>query len=403
MKGNTHVPDKLHGYTLQVRHMMYELISLDLKRVVSIEALDDVAVESNGMVIAGQIKSVQSDNNPVANRSVVFWKTLYNWFQYVKNGDIPLNNAIFQFIAIANKSIESGTIPESFAEANSAEMARVALLKAKDILWGMENELKSEVPNSYREYLEVLFSPTNLGIVEQIIQSMQIHIYVNDYDVKLYEKFCSQTIPPEYAEELFIYMLGWIHERVNAETKKGEPAYILCKDFRDALQTQIRGRDLNKAFSWVAVQPSKKETRSELERHDTYTKQLVFIELDDSLKLQAASDYLRTSAEKTIWAERGIVTWQSFNEYHDRLARMWGNQMQLVSLTPAQSNVEHGKRLYFICQEAAQGIKVQGNDTPEFFGAGSLHALANEPPEEPRIGWHPIYKELLKSGGEFSG
>ncbi|MEN6459957.1 MAG: ABC-three component system protein [Syntrophomonas sp.] len=403
MGGNTLVPDKLHGYTLQVRHMMHELISLDLERVVSIEALDDVAVESNDVVIAGQIKSVQSDNNPVANRSAVFWKTLYNWFQYVKNGDIPLKKAIFQFIAVANRRIESGAIPESFAEASNIEMAKAALLKAKDVIWGMENELKSQVPDSYSEYLEVLFDPINEGIVEQIIQSMQIHIYIKDYDIKLFENFCSQTIPPEYAEELFIYMLGWIHEQVNAETKKGKPAYILCKSFRDTLQAQIRGRDLNKAFSWIAVQPSEKETRSELERHDTYIKQLVFIELDDSLKLQAASDFLRTSAEKTIWAERGIVTSQSFTEYHDRLARMWGNQFQLVSLTPAQSIAENGKRLYFICQEAVQSIKVQGNDTPEFFGAGSLHALANEPPEEPRIGWHPTYKELLKSGGDFDG
>lgn len=403
MAGNTHVPDKLHGYTLQVRHMMHELISLDLKKVVSIEALDDVAVESNGMVIAEQIKSVQSNNNPIANRSVVFWKTLYNWFQYVKNRDIPLNNAIFQFIAVANKAIEPGSIQESFAKANNAEMARTVLLNAKNALWGVKNGLKCQVPDSYREYLDILFNPTNADIVEQIIKSMQIQIYVNDYDSRLYEKFCSQTIPPEYAEELFIYMLGWVYEQVNTKTKDGKPAYILCKDFRDALQAQIRGRDLNKTFSWVAVRPSDKEAQLELKRHDTYIKQLGFIEVDNSLKLQAASDYLRTSAEKTIWAERGIVISQSFVEYHDRLDRMWMNQFQLVSLKPAQSNVENGKKLYFICQEIAHSIKVQGNDTPEFFGAGSLHAFANEPPDEPRIGWHPTYKELLKTGGDVSG
>lgn len=37
MSDKTHVPDKLHGYTLQVRHMLYELISLDLDKIVSIE------------------------------------------------------------------------------------------------------------------------------------------------------------------------------------------------------------------------------------------------------------------------------------------------------------------------------------------------------------------------------
>ena len=77
MSGNTHVPDKLEGYLLQVRHALFELISLD-NRIVSVEAFDDVAVETQETIIAEQTKSVLSDNNPAANRSVVFWKTLKN-------------------------------------------------------------------------------------------------------------------------------------------------------------------------------------------------------------------------------------------------------------------------------------------------------------------------------------
>lgn len=46
MPNRTLVPDKLQGYLLQVRHMLYELISVD-DRIVSIEKLDDVAVEAD--------------------------------------------------------------------------------------------------------------------------------------------------------------------------------------------------------------------------------------------------------------------------------------------------------------------------------------------------------------------
>ena len=57
MSNKTLVPDKLHGYLLQVIHMLYELISVD-DRGVSIGKLDDVAVEIDGKVIAEQLKSV---------------------------------------------------------------------------------------------------------------------------------------------------------------------------------------------------------------------------------------------------------------------------------------------------------------------------------------------------------
>lgn len=73
MPDNTHVPDKLEGYMLQVRHALYELISLD-ERIVSVEAYDDVAVEKEGLLIAEQTKSVLSNNNPVTDRAEAFGK-----------------------------------------------------------------------------------------------------------------------------------------------------------------------------------------------------------------------------------------------------------------------------------------------------------------------------------------
>ena len=88
MPNKTLVPDKLQGYLLQVKHMLFELISVD-DRIVSIEKLDDVAVEADGTVIAEQVKSVTSANNPIAERSSVFWKTLYNWCTYIEAGALP--------------------------------------------------------------------------------------------------------------------------------------------------------------------------------------------------------------------------------------------------------------------------------------------------------------------------
>lgn len=400
MAGNTHVPDKLHGYTLQVRHMMCELISLDLERVVSVEALEDVAVESEESVVAEQIKSVQSGNNPIADRSEVFWKSLYNWYQYIENGDLSLDNTTFRFVVISNRNVTSGEIPESFHAAHTDEDAKAALKVAQDTLWGTKNELKAQIPNGYSSYLDILFNSSNAVIVTQIIKSMQIEIHPSNYDDNFYKKFCSQPIPPEYANELFTYMLGWVYERVNAQTKYGMPAYIKCKDFRDELQSQIRRYNQNGILASVAIRPSDNEAQKELDRQDIYIKQLGFIELDVSDKLKAASDFLRTSAEKTAWAERGIVAPQSFDDYHDGLVRIWSTQSRLVSLTPSPTNIENGQRLYFICQDAIRTTKVQGNDTPEFFGAGSLHSLANEPPQEPSIGWHPMYKDLLKASGD---
>ena len=76
---NTHVPDKLYGYGLQVRQMLYELLNCEMDSVVSVEKFDDVGVESGSAKTAIQTKSALSDRNPVSDRAVDLWKTLYNW------------------------------------------------------------------------------------------------------------------------------------------------------------------------------------------------------------------------------------------------------------------------------------------------------------------------------------
>lgn len=88
MSDNTHVPDKLEGYMLQVRHALYELICLD-ERVVSVEAYDDVAVEKEGLLIAEQTKSVLSNNNPVTDRAEVFGKQFTTGAIILPRGNIP--------------------------------------------------------------------------------------------------------------------------------------------------------------------------------------------------------------------------------------------------------------------------------------------------------------------------
>ena len=134
MPNKTLVPDKLQGYLLQVKHMLFELISVD-DRVVSVEKLDDVAVETDGKVIAEQVKSVTSANNPIAERSSVFWKTLYNWCTYIEAGDLP-SGAIMRFVVVSNGTVIPGGIQASFMNAHSDYEAQKALADAKEAILG---------------------------------------------------------------------------------------------------------------------------------------------------------------------------------------------------------------------------------------------------------------------------
>ena len=402
MPNRTLVPDKLQGYLLQVRHMLYELISVD-DRIVSIEKLDDVAVEADGKVIAEQVKSVTSANNPIAERSSVFWKTLYNWCTYIETGALP-SGAIMRFVVVSNGIVTPGSIQESFMNACSDSDAQKALADAKKSILGtaqdnFATDMYAALPDSYREYIRYLFDGNRTKIVCDMIKSMEIEIHNNTYDEDLLNRFSNQVgLPAEYVDLLLTDMLGWVTQTVESFTKDNKPAYISAAEYRKALNTQIRAYNTNAVLRAVSQVPSKDEQSGEIERLDTYIRQLQLVEMDDATLYEAASDFLRAKIDKIEWAQRGIVHAQSFEDYHDALYRIWTNQKQLMGLQYRTDAIACGKAVYFKCRNDSAQQKLQGVETPPFFGSGSLHDLANTPADSPRIGWHPQYITLLKEG-----
>ena len=398
MPNRTLVPDKLQGYLLQVRHMLYELISVD-DRIVSIEKLDDVAVEADGKVIAEQVKSVTSANNPIAERSSVFWKTLYNWCTYIETGALP-SGAIMRFVVVSNGIVTPGSIQASFMNACSDSDAQKALADAKKSILGtaqdnFATDMYAALPDSYREYIRYLFDGNRTKIVCDMIKSMEIEIHNNTYDEDLLNRFSNQVgLPAEYVDLLLTDMLGWVTQTVESFTKDNKPAYISAAEYRKALNTQIRAYNTNAVLRAVSQVPSKDEQSGEIERLDTYIRQLQLVEMDDATLYEAASVFLRAKIDKIEWAQRGIVHAQSFEDYHDALYRIWTNQKQLMGLQYRTDAIACGKAVYFKCRNDSAQQKLQGVETPPFFGSGSLHDLANTPADSPRIGWHPQYITL---------
>ena len=394
MRDNTLVPDKVEAFLLQVRHALFELISVD-DRIVSVEALDDVAVECDDKTEAIQMKSTVSNGNPAANKSPNFWKTLYNWCNYVHSGAVLLDKITFKYVVVSNHHLKKGSIPESFHSASTEEEAATALSNAHTTLLGEKNE--KTISESTKKYLDYCFDSKNEKTILAVIQRLQIEIHSDSYDDELREKFSNQTIPQEYADTLFLEMLGWVQEQVHLQIKDNKPAYISAQDYRKELVKQMRGCDQQHIFAAISTRPDEKATTSEVERKDTYIRQLDIIDADTTLKFKAANDFLRTSVERTELAKRGLVTQKSLDDYNETLRTIWANQRRTTDMfSGILTEKQRGSQLFSVCSTEAIKIRLQGCDTQSFFGDGSLHTLANEPKEHPTIGWHPRYGDVLK-------
>lgn len=401
MKERTHVPDKLEGYLLQTRHALFELICFEPNRIVSVEAYDDVATEYRNLVVAEQIKSVLSENNPLANRAIMFWKTIYNWSMYISSGSFNGKEVKLKFVIVAAQKLNTGKIAQTFHDAADISQEKVALKAAKLEIYG-DPKAPKEISASLKPYIEYCFSEENESAVLNVIKRFTIELHSGDYDEKLRERFNAQSIPAEYKNELFLHMLGWVDEEIHNQIKTNMPAYLLVSKYLDALRAQTRQYDCNHILSAVSALPEECERVEEIQGRSTYIRQLEFIGLDYTDLFEAAGDFLRSRTEKIEWANRGLITQNSMCEYNDGLIRLWKAQKKIAKLNYSRDAVSAGLMTYSTCISGVQPMRLQDCGVPPFFGAGCLYALSNEPKAHPQIGWHPDYIQLLKEAEEDS-
>ncbi len=392
---NTHVPDKLEAFMLQVRHALFELICASNESdIISVEAIDDVAVENADGIIAEQIKNTVSSRNPLSNRSTDFWKTLYNWCIYIDKEKLAPSK--LKLIVVSNGSLNPGSIPNAFNDAsNQTEVENALRFAAKELKRTAHgSQLASD---ECLKYIDYCLDSKNKNIVTKVICLFSYDIYQTSYDETLTRKFNEQLIPPEYADLLFYTMLGWVNNKTHEFTKNNQPSFISKKEYNDALRKEMRGIDIDNVLQSISTEPDSDSTYQELHRHDIYIQQLELIDIDYENIISAVCDFLRTSSEKIEFANRGLVNNYSFNEFNNVIKRKWSSEKtQIELLCSKETEIMRGQLLYAKCQGFATEIKLQGCNVPSFFCSGTLHILANTPSDAPTIGWHPNYLKLLE-------
>jgi hypothetical protein len=384
------VPSQYYGYSLQCTHCVYLLLGAQPGSRVSVEVLEDVAVEDlSGGVEAVQVKSA-SETNPIANRSVDLWKTIGNWIRAVESRELRVDRTTFHLRLGRERG---GTICKSFAEASTAEDASAALEKAKGAFFTAGGKLRKGVSGALRPEIEVVFAPARSGLVRDIVVRFQMSFGTGHAYEELLNHLKTKFIDDDVAEDVLLHALGWVKKELDSAIERGEPPLIAVDEFRtevNAFRDRLKARSYLPSF---AGPPSLEEI--ELQRLRVFVRQLNLIEFSEEQILRGITDFLSARANRVQYARRGYVHRDTFAEFEGALKSLWQNHRDEVELDQSESEIDRGRRVAFRCLR--EKLRLQGVDVPADFVRGCLHYLA----DQPSIGWHPRYEILLNaSGGE---
>lgn len=385
-KKSSQVPGQYYGYSLQTTRFLVRLLEGDSDWNVSLEAFEDIGVEtSNGYRIAEQDKSAPH-SNPVADRSVELWKTFSNWIRSALSGQLDPEKTFFEIYVSHPRT---GEIIEKFSRASNPSDSLLALREAKKSVWGPPPDLpkKHSVLNSIKSYVSDVFEAEE-DLVCKIIQNFKLNCGSGSPQTDLHALF-SKFAPEEIVDETLRYALGWVKSEIDILLEQQKVAVIMVGLFRKDFLSFIRKHDRRTILATFAKSPSPEEVESQ--RLMTYVRQLEIIEEDNEHKIRAINDFLRAESDRTIWAKKGWVHELSFDEFEEDLERTWRNLKRITDIElSGRSKVERGQHLCAKCE--LHCAPLEGIDTPPHFTSGSFHALSNKTV----IGWHPSYERLLR-------
>ena len=305
---NTHVPDKVYAYMIQSHHMLYELLNCEKGDSVSVEVFDDVGVEHpDGSRDAIQLKSALSNRNPVSNKAIDLWKTMYNWMLSAEIGELdPENTKYILFINVNKK----GTIVDKFHSVKSTEEAIDAWNKTKEIFYDEEGKLK-EIGEECRKYVEYFYKDEKKDLALKIIEKFKYKKCIEDYTITVRNEFNKSGIPEDIIDPIYVGIIGWIDIKVTKMVEAGQPIAISLEDYQKQLRALYREYNQKHSLMTYSVEPSNQEIEQEFQKKRVYIEQLDIIDCDYTEKVEAINDYLRAAIDRATWAENGDISMQS--------------------------------------------------------------------------------------------
>jgi hypothetical protein len=369
------------GYSEQEARFCYHLLVSPDDAQVVMEGEDDVAIRlSNGDKVLEQVKSA-TRHNALSDWSTDLWKTIGNWIADIESGAIDLHRTQFRVYVTPP---QSGEIANSIHEANDEQTAQKLEKLIRDRRDALGRKPKC---NKHIEALLHMEKTTFLEFVMRIsIESMHARP----------EHSVENLWGPSYSEEtkrkLTNFAIGLARDRANKLIKLGDEGVVGAGSFKKEIQLFAARLNLPTFLASMSSKPAPEAVESVHSQRPIFVRQLEIIEIGQDQEIRAVADYLRASADKTIWAEQGDIVQSDLEDWETSLTRTFELHRGEVQDLHLGSPVEaRGRQLLRLCLQSR--VKLAGQEVPDHFVPGSYHELADQTGSG--IGWHPDYKTIL--------
>jgi len=399
MYGVAHAaPGLVAAIQFQIKRSLLLLLTSEPDCAIAIESPWDNSVRdaAGNVILAEEDKNSINQTSQLADRHESWWKSLRNFTAAFVDG--RLNEESCKLVICTNAHIGGGiahsfvnrtfTEDDKWVEKQRKALAKAGLKPAEQMATHVQ--FTEEHPE---DFLKVI---RNLQVIDASGKAEE--------PTTMQEIFRLLRCTPEDQQFVLEALIGWINECVERHILSGDCAIIPVSAFNTRYRDEIgRGRQ-QRLLRRLQIDFASTLTKEQRKKHewDTFQHQLHWVGFNRSPDIleQAVDDFLRYDVATTAYADIGDIPIQRFKARETDLRDQWRVIFNKESFDLTEANpelkCEAGRKIFNAC--ASLNLAIEGMAPPDsYMTRGAFHHLANTPPNEPEVGWHPEFREMAKA------
>jgi len=375
------------GYLHQIRYgLMLILDEPNDAGKLLIEKIDDISIETNGIIDVYQLKLHINSVANLTNGSTDLWKTLRVWSEGINTGSLDPVNSLFTMITTAASpkgTIPSMLKPNSNNERNVEEILKELISIAKDSGNATNKKSYDSFLSLTEEQQKALIN--NINIIDSSLD-------INGSKAMILQRLKFSTLN---VGALFERLEGWFMGQVILQLQNARDE-ITAKEVRnrvldiaDSLKSDNLPNDFNTPIPGD-------DTKLDPYRNQTFVAQLSLINVNQRMINHAIGDYYRAFSQKSRWLREGLITPDDDLNYNKRLYDDWDNKFAIISDSVEKDEPEvqslNGRNFYQTHYvSTCPQIFIKERFREDYMVRGCCHMLA----DRKQIGWHPDYENQI--------
>lgn len=377
-KAKSAAPGQYLGYGLQDVRLCRHLLKAANGCKVSLEFVEDTAVHRpDGTLWLEQSKSALT-GNPLSDSSVELWKTFANWASLSIEGAIDPATTQFRLFVCPSKQ---GALAEALHAATTDDEAKALLAKLAKKLTPASKD-KGCNPK-IADFLTA-------GDAACIAIISNFRLLMTDDPLEPIRETLRFAVLEDALDDFCAHAIGMAKNRIDALIRSGVAPVIDAGTFRRDVRDFIRRHGALGLLVPTTKRPDAIEIDAMLANAPVFVQQLIRVDMPTEHIVRAVSDYLRSDADRTIWAAEGRIVAESLDELHDTLEAHFAITRDEIEEMHASLAFEaRGRQIYRQC--VRHQAPLDGRSVPGYFIPGSFNLLA----DRVRVGWHPQFADFF--------